>query len=69
MTWRGRICYLLALLRIHRPDCQHCMAHLTCGDELQRRLEELNVRAQPCSLKNGRRGEFVEDRDSKLPKL
>lgn len=69
MTLRGRICYLLALLRIHRPDCQHCMARLTCGDELQKRLEELNVRTLPCSLKNGRHGEFVEDHDSKLPML
>ena len=40
---RPRICYVLSLLRIHSPDCKHCMAHLTCGNELRKRLEELNV--------------------------
>ena len=53
---RPRICYLRSLLRIHRPDCKHCMAQLTCGDELRRRLEELNGDAEPVqfeSLRNG----------------
>ena len=39
---RPRICNLLALLRVHNPDCKHCMARLTCGTELRKRLEELN---------------------------
>jgi hypothetical protein len=64
-----RICYLLALLRIHNPDCEHCNAREMCGSELQKRLEELNWRTQPRSLKNDGRGEVVEEPDSKLPKL
>ena len=44
---RPRICYVLSLLRIHSPDCEHCMAHLTCGDELRERLAELNELAEP----------------------
>ena len=44
MNVRPRICRLLSLLRIHSPDCEHCAAHLTCGNELQKRLEELNFR-------------------------
>jgi hypothetical protein len=39
---RRRICYLLSLLRIHRPNCKHCAACLTCGTELRERLQELN---------------------------
>jgi hypothetical protein len=53
---RPRICYLLSLLRIHSPDCKHCMAQLTYGNELRRRLEELNGDPQPVqfeSLSNG----------------
>jgi hypothetical protein len=49
---RRRICCVLSLLRIHSPDCEHCMAHLTCGDELRKRLEELNGK-EPCSHSNG----------------
>jgi len=50
---RPRICYILSLLRIHSPHCEHCMARLTCGDELRKRLEELNGRKQPGSQENG----------------
>jgi len=42
VTLRPRICYVLSLLRIHNPNCKHCAAHLTCGNELRKRLEELN---------------------------
>jgi|HubBroStandDraft_4_1064222.scaffolds.fasta_scaffold23073_2 hypothetical protein len=35
-------CYLLSLLRIHRSDCPDCNARETCGDEMRKRLEELN---------------------------
>jgi hypothetical protein len=41
---RGRICYLLARLRIHSPDCAHCSAREACGSDLLKRLEELNWR-------------------------
>ena len=36
-TLRPQICYVLSLLRIHSPDCEHCMARLTCGDDLRER--------------------------------
>ena len=67
----SRICYLLSLLRIHSPDCEHCNARETRGDEMRKRLEELSWRTQPRSrsLKKGDHGEAVEDSDSKLPKL
>ena len=39
---RPRICSVLSLLRIHSPDCKHCMARLTYGNELRKRLEELS---------------------------
>jgi hypothetical protein len=45
---RRLICSVSSLLRIHSPYCEHCMARLTCGDELRRRLEELNWK-EPCS--------------------
>ncbi len=44
-------CYVLLLLRIHRPDCEHCNARETCGDEMRKRLEELNGGTHP--LNNG----------------
>jgi hypothetical protein len=47
LNFRPRICYVLSLLRIHRSDCEHCMARLTCGDELRKRLDELNEWTQP----------------------
>lgn len=53
---RPRICYLLSLLRIHSPDCKHCMAQLTCGNELRRRLEELNGDAQPVQFESLSKG-------------
>ena len=57
-------CYLLSLLRIHRPDCELCKALETCGDEMRKRLEELNWRSQPRSLKNEDHGEAVRVSDS-----
>ena len=39
---RSRICYLLSILRIHRPDCEHCAARLACGIAIRERLVELN---------------------------
>jgi hypothetical protein len=64
-----RISYLLARLRIHRPDCEHCNARETSGGEMRKRLEELSWRTKPHSLKNDDHGEVVEEPDSKLPKL
>jgi hypothetical protein len=49
----SRICYVLSLLRIHTPECKHCMARQTYGNELRKRLQELNGWTQPCSPKNG----------------
>jgi hypothetical protein len=49
-TLRRRICYLLSLLRIHSPDCEHCNARETSGDEIRKRLEELCWRTQQRSL-------------------
>ena len=61
LRWK---CYLLSLLRIRHPDCAHCNARETCGEEMRKRLEELNWRAQPRSLSNGDHGEVVEVFDS-----
>ena len=58
-------CYLLSLLRIHSPDCERCNAHETGGDEMRKRLEELNWQTQPRSLNNGGHGEVVRVFDSK----
>jgi len=49
----GWKCYLLSLLRIHHPDCDLCNAREKYGEEMRRRLEELNWRTQPRSLSNG----------------
>jgi hypothetical protein len=59
-------CYLSSLLRIHRPDCEHCKAREKCGLEMRRRLEELNWGTQPHSLDNEEHGEAVRVFDSKL---
>jgi len=58
-------CYLLSLLRIHRPDCEHCKAREKCGVEMRERLEELNGRTQPYSLNNGDHAEVEQVFDSK----
>jgi hypothetical protein len=42
---RSRICYLLSILRIHQPDCEHCAARLACGVAIRKRLAELNSSA------------------------
>lgn len=57
-------CYLFSLLRIHRPDCEHCDAHETRGDEMRKRLEELNWRTQPGSLNHEDHGGAAEVLDS-----
>jgi hypothetical protein len=46
-------CYLLSLLKIQHPDCEHCNAREKYGEEMRRRLEELNWRTQPGSPSNG----------------
>jgi hypothetical protein len=50
ITLRRRICYLLSLLRIHSPNCEHCNVRETHGEEIRQRLEELRWRIQPRSL-------------------
>jgi negative regulator of sigma E activity len=57
-NFRPRICYVLSLLRIHSSDCEHCMVRQTCGDELRKRLEELDGRKQPSSQENGNHREI-----------
>jgi hypothetical protein len=59
---RPRVCYVLSLLRIHSPDCEHCMARLTCGDELRKRLEQLSGRRPPRSRETGDDGEAAANR-------
>lgn len=58
-------CYLLSLLRIHRPYCERCNAREIYGDDMRKRLEELNWRTQPRSLNNEDHGEAVNVFDSK----
>jgi hypothetical protein len=58
-------CYLLSLLRIHRPDCEPCKAREKCGVEMRKRLQELNWRTQPNLPNNEDHGEVVEVFDSK----
>ena len=41
---RSRICHLLSILKIHRPDCEHCTAQLTSGLVIRKRLAELDGR-------------------------
>ena len=57
-------CYLLSLLKIHRPDCEHC-ARAKAGDEMRKRLEELNWRTQQPSHDHGEHCEVIEVFDSK----
>jgi hypothetical protein len=57
-------CSLLSLLKIHRPDCEHC-AREVYGEEMRKRLEELNWRTQPHSANNGDHGEVGEVFDYK----
>jgi hypothetical protein len=66
VTLRDRTCCLLALLRIHNPDCEHCNARATGGNEMLKRLEDLNGRTQlSSSLHNGNQGDVAEGSDSK----
>lgn len=55
------MCYLLALLRIHHPGCELCNPPETCGDEIRKRLDELNWRTQPHPLNSRDHEEVVAD--------
>jgi hypothetical protein len=44
---RRWICQLLSLLGKHGQDCEHCKARQAHGNELRKRLEELNGRSRP----------------------
>jgi hypothetical protein len=57
-------CYLLSLLRIHRPDCQRC-AREKAGGEMRKRLEDLNWRTQSPSLNRKDPEDAMETIDSK----
>ncbi len=50
LRWK---CYLLSLLRIHHSDCELCNEREKYGEEMRKRLEELNWRTQPRSLNDG----------------
>ena len=65
MNQLGWKCYLLSLLKIQHPDCELCNAREKYGEEMRKRLEELNWRTQPHSLNNGEHGEVVGVFDSK----
>ena len=58
-------CRLLSLLRIHSPDCELCNAREVHGDEMRKRLEELNWRTEAHSLNNGDHREVGEVFESK----
>jgi hypothetical protein len=58
-------CRLLSLLRIHHPDCDLCNTRETNGEEMRKRLEELNCRTHPHSPNNGNHGEAVGGFDAK----
>jgi len=60
LRWK---CYLLSLLRIQHPDCELCNAREKYGEEMRKRLEELNWRTQPRS--HGDHGGAVGGFDSK----
>jgi len=62
---RPRICYVLSLLRIHNPDCKHCAARLICGNELRKRLEELNDPMQAISDRFPEAGGHCGQREDK----
>jgi hypothetical protein len=70
MNLRGRICYLLARLRLHSPDCERCNARQACGSELLKRLEELNWRMakpdQVVQLPDSKVAKDNADRQTKL---
>jgi hypothetical protein len=62
-------CYLLSLLRIHRPYCERCNAREIYGDEMRKRLEELNWRTHLRSHNNEDHGEAVKVLDSEPGEL
>jgi hypothetical protein len=42
MRWRRWLCGLLGILKMHRPDCEHCSAYTKCwGSDMRKRLEDL----------------------------
>jgi hypothetical protein len=59
-------CYLLSLLRIHRPDCEHC-ALAKAGDEMRKRLEDLNWRTQSHSPEVAQVFDFADSLSSCQP--
>jgi len=62
LLWK---CRLLSLLKLHSPDCECRNDCETPGDEMRKRLEELNWQTPPRLLENRNQGEVVEVFDSK----
>jgi hypothetical protein len=62
LRWK---CYLLSLVKLHSPDCECRNDCESSGEEMRKRLEELNWRTQPRSLNSGVHGEVLEVFDSK----
>ena len=50
-------CQLLSLLGMHSPHCVSCKAQLTYGEDISKRLEELNCWTQPHSPNVGNRAD------------
>ena len=65
MNQLGWKCYLLSLLRIQHPDCELCNVREKYGEQMRRRLEELNWRTQPRSPNIRDHDEVVGVFDSK----
>lgn len=55
-------CYLFSLLRIHRSDCEYCNNREACGEEMRKRLEELDWRTHSAFGRQDR-GELEEGFD------
>ncbi len=62
LRWK---CYVLSLLKLHSPDCECRNDREKYGEEMRKRLEELNWRTQPRSLTSGDHEEMVKVSDSK----
>jgi hypothetical protein len=58
-------CYVESILRMHSRDCALCNPMESSGPDIRKRLEELNLRMQPRSVKNDDHEEGVREFDSK----
>jgi len=58
-------CYVLSVLRIHPPHCEHCKVREMHGCEMRKRLEELSGRRMEPYLLVNEHGKEAEVFDSK----